>query len=352
MDISSDSEKTSGKQRIYKYDNLKFLLILLVVIGHFIDIGITEKADKLKSIFIFIYSFHMPLFIFISGLFQNKNFNKIGKKIFAYITLGFMLKVLISLCNMLFSDKYEFSLLSDYTVPWFLFALAAFILLCYALRNVKPVYVLIPSILIALFVGYDSSIGDWLYLSRIVVFFPFYYAGFCLTPQKVMNALNRLYIKIISAVVILGYVLICILKLDIIYKLRVLFTGRNSYSALENPQTGALYRIAAYVISIILCIAFIAIIPNIKIPIITSFGRRTLQVYFWHCAVVWAFEAYEVTEVFHAVSSYAGLLVYLLIALAVTLILSLRVFGLPVNKFLNPMKEQKTASRRMINEEE
>lgn len=339
MNNSSELESFS-KTRIYKYDNLKFLLILLVVIGHFIDIGITEKTDKFKSIFIFIYTFHMPLFLFISGLFQNKSFNKIGKKIFSYITLGFMLKVLISLCNMLFLDEYKFTLLGDYTVPWFLFALAAFTLLGYALRNVKPVYVLIPSILISLFAGYDKSIGDWLYLSRIIVFFPFYYAGFCLTPEKVMNALNRLYIKIISALVIIAYAVICILKSDMMYEFRVLFTARNSYDALEQPEFGIFYRLIAYVISIILCIAVLAVIPNIKIPIITLFGGRTLQVYFWHFAVVIAFEAYEVIDILKAVSSYTGLLIYLFINLAVTLVLSLKVFGIPIYKFLNPMKKK------------
>ena len=61
----------SIKERIYKFDNIKLLTIMLVVVGHVIE-PYVDKSDMFKSLFIFIYSFHMPLFIFISGLFQKR----------------------------------------------------------------------------------------------------------------------------------------------------------------------------------------------------------------------------------------------------------------------------------------
>ena len=59
------------KERIALWDNLKFILIILVVIGHLAD-EFTAKSDVYKSVFLFIYTFHMPLFIFISGLFHSE----------------------------------------------------------------------------------------------------------------------------------------------------------------------------------------------------------------------------------------------------------------------------------------
>ena len=59
--------------RIALWDNLKFFLVTCVVIGHFAD-QFTDLSKIYDSIFLFIYSFHIPLFIFIAGLmFKNKN---------------------------------------------------------------------------------------------------------------------------------------------------------------------------------------------------------------------------------------------------------------------------------------
>ena len=61
------------KKRIYKYDNLKFLLIILVIVGHMIDFFNGYKQyDDLFMIRTFIYSVHMPAFIFLSGLFYKE----------------------------------------------------------------------------------------------------------------------------------------------------------------------------------------------------------------------------------------------------------------------------------------
>ena len=62
----------STKSRNYFLDNYKALLILLVVIGHFIEPCYTNNVflTILKWV---IFSFHMPAFIFISGYFSKKD---------------------------------------------------------------------------------------------------------------------------------------------------------------------------------------------------------------------------------------------------------------------------------------
>ena len=53
-------------EREKQLDGLKYLLIILVVIGHFIEPS--RNNNHLSSIlYSIIYSFHMPLFIWISG---------------------------------------------------------------------------------------------------------------------------------------------------------------------------------------------------------------------------------------------------------------------------------------------
>ena len=75
------------KERIYLWDNIKFILIFLVVLGHFADFH-TATSLNMRRLFFYIYIFHMPLFIFISGLFSKKTINeKKYKKIFEYLIL-------------------------------------------------------------------------------------------------------------------------------------------------------------------------------------------------------------------------------------------------------------------------
>ena len=58
------------KERDTYFDNLKFILILLVVVGHLIEPFNDEAA--MGAIYRFIYSFHMPLFIFAAGYFAKR----------------------------------------------------------------------------------------------------------------------------------------------------------------------------------------------------------------------------------------------------------------------------------------
>ena len=80
------------KERDYFFDNLKAVLIFLVVLGHFL-LPIHGKS-VLVIIKRLIYVFHMPLFVFVSGYFSKKiykdgqyNFKKILFLINAYIIL-------------------------------------------------------------------------------------------------------------------------------------------------------------------------------------------------------------------------------------------------------------------------
>lgn len=56
-------------KRIIWIDTLKGLAILLVIMGHVCQMRFPVSGKWLANI---IYSFHMPLFLFLSGLFARK----------------------------------------------------------------------------------------------------------------------------------------------------------------------------------------------------------------------------------------------------------------------------------------
>ena len=49
---------------------------------------------------------------------------------------------------------------------------------------------------------------------------------------------------------------------------------------------GPLARAGCYVFSFLMCYAMIVLTPNKNIPIITTWGSKTLHVYFWHWPVI------------------------------------------------------------------
>ena len=57
------------KKREYQYDNLRFLLIALVVLGHLLEIA--GDFPHRELLYELIYSFHMPAFLFLSGMFAR-----------------------------------------------------------------------------------------------------------------------------------------------------------------------------------------------------------------------------------------------------------------------------------------
>ncbi len=59
-------------ERLSYYDNLRFALIMLVVLGHAF-INYVSSSSYIPSLLVFIYTFHMPLFLFVSGLFHTDN---------------------------------------------------------------------------------------------------------------------------------------------------------------------------------------------------------------------------------------------------------------------------------------
>src|SRR5690625_7357700 len=62
------------------FDNAKLLLIFLVVFGHMIQPFI-DGSRPLNTLYMWIYTFHMPAFIFLSGFFAkgSKGFKDIIK---------------------------------------------------------------------------------------------------------------------------------------------------------------------------------------------------------------------------------------------------------------------------------
>ena len=332
------------ENRIDFYDNLKFILIIFVVIGHFIQFQLNTGVDK--GVFLFIYSFHMPLFIFVTGLFAKSVINGDSKKrlnkIISYIIIYLIYKLLLFVVlNLILKQSYSFSLFSEMEVPWYLLAVVIWIILTSLVKDVKPLLVIGLSLVCSLLIGYDSSITDQFCLSRVIVFFPFFLAGYYLSFDKMKNFIEKLHEgkwKFGLALLlfcIVGFVFIYFG--DELYFLRPLFTARNPYIYFNLPfdisGSGILLRILWILYNVFMGILIFTLVP-LKRKFYTKYGSRTLQVFVLHfvfAAVVgYSFISRSVISIF---GNYS-ILIFALMGVITTFVLSADVLNKWFSKIL------------------
>lgn len=312
------SIQVNSSSREALWDNVKFTMIILMVIGHFAD-PFVAKSDVCKSIFLFVYAFHMPVFIFISGLFYNEKDCK--RKFLYYAICGFAYKICYSIVNFIIYRSTVFSFFSDEGIPWFMFAIAAYQVLMILIKNINKRFLFVFSIFVACFIGYDKTIGDFLYISRIVVFFPFFLLGTAFNHIKIINFIKRFYKYLlpISIIVILIWFYLCFFRLKDFYFLRPLFTGRNPFSE-YTVGLGPLVRLLCYLITFLTGFSIFVIVPECRIPILTYLGSRTLNVYFWHWPIYLLLDYITgINRLFDI--SILGKVAYLLIAVILSIVL-------------------------------
>jgi fucose 4-O-acetylase-like acetyltransferase len=273
----------AGNERNYFIDNLKFFLIVLVVVGHF---GLKLAYIKdIKYLTYFIYVFHMPCFIFVSG-FLAKRMNAGGKlradKILSILWMYLLFKFGNVILGYAFGKDLSLSLFKDASAPWYLFALAVWYLFVPLLERIKTLPLIAGSFLIGLFAGYISSIGQVFSLSRIFVFFPFFILGFCL-PEKKLEAFLGKKLRLPAAVLLVLIFCIFILLGRFITPISRILYGTSPYSsALKHlARYGILIRGLWYLLAVLLSLAFILLIPRCRM-FFSKYGERTLQIYILH----------------------------------------------------------------------
>ena len=267
----------STKSRNYFLDNYKSFLILLVVIGHFIEPCYTNTLF-LTVLKWFIFSFHMPAFIFISGYFSKKDMGleKLIQKLvipyFVFELLYYFLYVfVIHKETGLYFNRPKFSL-------WYLMAL-------FFWRIATPYVKKIPGNLFiaitgGLLIGF-TQLGNFFSIPRTLFFYPFFLAGYYF-QESWFESIRRHWKAFTAGLASLagllgGWVLITGKELT-----PFIFYGRYSYEdmGLTNGW-GLLIRLVCYGISFLAIFALCAFIPR-KQHFYSILGVRTMPIYLFH----------------------------------------------------------------------
>lgn len=273
------------KERSIYWDTLKGVLILLVLIGHFGGDN-TRNNHFLDSIIIWIYLFHMPLFMFISGFF-SKNLDKCEKKSFAGLFLIFILfQVLYGLWELVLHNNnyYLVNILSPAPALWYI--LAIFIMkkvLPDFLKLKHPMCVALVLYFLQLFMtGLNNS---FIALNRVIAFFPFFLIGYFIDQNTINELLNNKFLKKMSIIILIVFFLIvyfvigkldieCIDIIDLLCH-RIVATDFFGFSLLS-----ILIHIGLVFIAIIMSISLIVLIKSNTI--LAYIGKNSLPIYLIH----------------------------------------------------------------------
>lgn len=264
-------------------DNIKVLLIFLVVFNHIIAFNLVKVDTVVRYVWYAITIFHMPAFVFISGYLSKKPRNVL--KNFKNLLIPYVLGYTLTWYSQIWlgrSVDYEI-LRPTGSVMWYILALFIYRLTIEALGKIR--FIVPLSILFALWAGTRPEFTTFLSSSRIVVFFPFFVAGY-LWKSEYITAIRKFKGKWIL-VAISGVLLWAIPNYMIPNEMGIaIFRGNHGYQicGLTDPQ-GVILRLLMYLVSFVVVYTMLALVPDIKLPL-TYVGRHTMGIYFFHYPIM------------------------------------------------------------------
>lgn len=273
-------------KREYKYDNIKCIMIFLVVFAHFLEI---LNGNMSKKIYIFIYTFHMPIFVYISGYFSKGKTRNIMKFAYIYLiwqTIFYLFDVIVLKSNI----KYSLTL-PNWTL-WYIFAMIIWNIIIKFLDKIlikNYLCSIIISIIISLLAGYFKEIGYEFCASRILTFFPYFLLGYINKnvgfKKLKMYKCKNLIIGICSII-------------SIVYFIKNITTIRafwlyGSFSYRADGYT-IIFKSMWIILSLVELYVIYKIVPNKKIKVISNIGANTLNIYLLHSLIIKWLKVYAV----------------------------------------------------------
>ena len=336
----------SYNSRIETLDIYKGFLIFLVVWGHFMMPLIDREYPVARRLFLLIYSFHMPAFIFLSGYFYYGSWKKRGtvfKSICSWIVLYCAMKMLLNCSDILFYGEKKLipNFLHESYAPWYILVMIIFKLLLLPIEFIQKInkkdtetnnqnimkskadmpkelfsdgisiylifLIVLSACLSMLNMPWQEKVGDFLALDRVVSFAPFFYMGM-LYKKYLSSGRVSVFEKTSKPIFITGAVFTAtfIIFFSIIGPYTRMFYGTWGYvSVYENMASifkGVLNPLRVVFIPYALCIAyFFFVLINKKVffltPFLKKFGIYSLPIYVFHRPIRDAFSYYVLNKV-------------------------------------------------------
>jgi fucose 4-O-acetylase-like acetyltransferase len=266
---------STGNSRDFLIDNLKALLIVLVVFGHFVEPYSTQSA-YLKAAFIVVNSFHMPVFVFLSGYLSKKASST--TKLISNLLIPYVLfNLLWNLRQSMHFHTFSFNLFSPAFHLWYLLSLFTWRLLLPFVQSIK--YSLLFSIMLALLVGLSHSVDNDFSLSRTFSLFPFFLAGTLCSADRLSALHAKKYLALFGLIYL--PILFYYVMQHVNNNWSVLFWAQPYQVAGYGNVEGLLLRLGTMVAASLTGLSMLALTPA-RQNVFTLLGARTITVYIAH----------------------------------------------------------------------
>jgi len=314
--------KSNGKKRYYFWDNLKGILIFLVVLGHAL-MPYMYKYPAAYFLFTSIYIFHMPAFAFISGYFHTRasaKFLNAAKILVIYFIFNSVMMIYAG-----YIQGLPFRFLEPYYSYWYLLALAVWRLFFKYITLRWWIFGL--SIFLSIIAGYWSDIDNTFAISRILGFAPFYILGIQASKIDFYDFMKK-YLRKVNSPINYGYAVLSLCILVLVSSFLIINSLQINdllWLPYDNSKDLVL-RIVISLTALFIIAVMLKIVPDRYIPILSEWGRQSLSIFALHRFILF-FSAFLLSFVFIKNSFYLITITFAVSLLATMITGNRRVAG-------------------------
>jgi fucose 4-O-acetylase-like acetyltransferase len=328
------------RRRVPLWDNARWIAITLVVIGHGI-LPLIGEDDAAYSVYLFIYSFHVAVFVTVSGYFAKSgppNARALRLIVTDIVLPYFIFETIWTVIRWILGGAFELDYTTASWTLWFLIALAVWRIVLPYLVLLR--YPLLIAIAISIGAGYTETIDSTLALSRTFGMLPFFVFGWKLRQWQLTNRWLDLPIRVAwrwraGAIALFAAVLLVMpaaIEMWRDLKLRRFMLYDESYEAIgyDEPWSG-LIRLVLLLTAMLLAVAFLVLMPR-RAHWFTAFGGATMYIYLLHSFVLFPFRE---TGVLAGDQPFWVLPAMIVFCVGISIVLSLK----PVRRVFRPLIE-------------
>ena len=274
--------------RSSEFDNIKGIMIFLVVLGHAISNLYKGYSNTFLTEYLYclIFTFHMPVFVFVSGFFSKRHteYATYVKKAISSCLIPYLLfNILYSLP----SRSAVLNFLKPNWIMWYMLSLFSWKILVEIVIRLK--FPVVIAVFFSLYIGTIDSVGNYLSLLKTICFFPFFIAGYLTTTEQI----NKLKSKRVILIPISSLTVIAVASFYTIFKLYTEFILPNSALFLDESYVKMKQSFVqgSSVRAVLLLAGFMGIIIFLSVSLkreslLSMLGKNSVTIYLGHGFVI------------------------------------------------------------------